>query len=479
MYIILGAILVLLAVIIYRTINYKSKKFTVEPINNIKIDVQRAGENLSKVIQCKTVSTSGSLNTDWDELKKLHGVLEESYPLVHSNLEKEVIYGYSLLYRWKGKNSSKKPILLLGHTDVVPIEAGTEKDWTYPPFRGDIAEGYVWGRGALDIKIQVIAVLEAVETLLNKGYTPEQDIYLAFGHDEEVGGRDGALKIANLLKARGISFEYVLDEGGCVTEDGLKGIDSPIAVIGTCEKGYANIRLTAEDGGGHASMPPKNTALGMISDAVVKLERNQMKTKISQPVRDMFSYIGPEMKGINKVILANLWIFEPMFKKIFSGNPTGNALLRTTTAATMAQGSTEPNVLPQRASATFNFRIAPGETGEDLLHHIKTTINNPSIKIEALRLEDPSKVSSVDTDPFRLLEKTIYQIFPDALVSPYLVMAGTDARKYEEVCENIYRFSPYMISKKELAKVHATDERISLENIEKCVQFFITLIENS
>ncbi|MDR5658844.1 M20 family peptidase [Serpentinicella sp. ANB-PHB4] len=478
MIIIFSIVMILTIIITVNTLRFKSKKHTTSTKFKIDVDATRAAENLSKTIQCKTVSNSDANLTDWDEFKKLQDVIETSYPLVHKHLEKETINTYSLLYKWKGKGTSKNPILLLAHMDVVPVEEGTEKDWTYEAFSGMIKDGFVWGRGALDIKIQMIGALEAIETLLKQGHTPERDIYLAFGHDEEIGGKDGAKMIAQTLYDRGITFDLVLDEGGCVTEGAMKGIDAPVAVVGTCEKGYANIRLTAESPGGHASMPPKNTALGMISKAIVNLEKHQMKTRLTPPVEDMLKYIGPEMKGINKVILANMWLFKPLFIKIFSSNPTGNAMLRTTTAATMAQGGPEPNVMPLKATATFNFRILPGETGEMLLNHIKSVVNNSNIKVEALRLEDPSKASSVSTEAFKHIENTIYDVFPEAVVSPYLVMAGTDARKYEIVSENIYRFSPYRITKDELSKVHATDERISLDNIEKTVTFFIKLISN-
>lgn len=471
-------IIVLIVVIIIRTVNFKSRKFTVENLLEYDIDLESALENLSNIIKIKTVSNSDYKLTDWTEFSKLHKYLEDTYELMHEELEKKVINDYSLVYKWKGKNNEKKPILFTAHMDVVPVDEESMKKWQYHPFSGKITDEFVWGRGTLDIKIQIIGICEAVEYLLSQKYEPDRDIYIAFGHDEEVGGKEGALLISKYFEEAGIDFEFVIDEGGCVTEEAISDIKSPIAVIGIGEKGYANIRLNLEQNGGHSSMPPKNTALGELSKAVVKLEKNQCKTKLIKPVKEMLSYIGPEMNFTNKLIVANLWLFKPIFKVFFSKTKSGNALLRTTTAATMSTGSLEPNILPQKSSMTFNFRILPGETGETLINHIKNTINNPKIQIEPLRLEDPSQISTVESKSFKTIEKTVYQVFEDAIVSPYIVLAGTDARKYENVSQDIYRFSPYQIHNDDLKRMHGTNERISHDNVKKSIEFFIQIIKN-
>ncbi|WP_461205837.1 M20 family peptidase [Clostridium sp. DL1XJH146] len=475
----LVVLVVLIVVVLVRTLKFKSKKFSVQAKGEFNIDRDKAVKNLADVIKIKTVSHSDYSETDWDKFKELHKRVEENYKLVHKKLSKTVVNEYSLVYKWKGKNSDKKPILLTAHMDVVPASEDSLKDWTYPPFSGELAEGHLWGRGTLDIKIQMIAVLEAVENLLAQNYEPDRDIYLAFGHDEEVGGSEGATNIVKYFEENNITFDFVIDEGGCVTEEALAGVDGPLAVIGIAEKGYSNVRLSVESTGGHASMPPKNTALGEIAKAIVALEKNQCETKITKPLEDMLMYIGPEMSFSNKMIISNLWLFAPVFKMAFAKTGAGNAQLRTTTAASMSSGSMEPNILPGKATATFNFRILPGETGQDLLEHIEKVVNNPRVKIEPLRLEDPSKVSSADSEGFKIIEKTVYQIFDEAIVSPYLVMAGTDARKYEDVSDNVYRFSPYQIHNDDLKRMHGVDERISFENIEKAVHFFMQMIVNS
>ncbi|MDD4569459.1 MAG: M20 family peptidase [Tepidanaerobacteraceae bacterium] len=464
----------LVGVVLLKTISFKSRKYIVSSKQALEVDVQRIARHLSDAVKFKTVSYSDSSIINWDEFLKLHKYLEETYPLVHSKLEMERVNDHSLLYRWPGSEKNKKPILLTCHMDVVPVEDETK--WTYPPFNGDVAEGFVWGRGTLDVKVQMIAILEVVEQLLKKNYKPNRDIYLAFGHDEEVGGKNGAIKIAELLKSRGINFEFVHDEGGCVTDGTIKGVLSPIAVVGICEKGYADIKLSVEDKGGHSSMPPKSTALGRISKAIYRLEQNPFPMRITKPVSDMLNYIGPEMKGIQRIIIANLWLFSPIFKKVFSSSATGNAFLRTTMAATMAKGSDAHNVLPQKATAVVNTRILPGETVKDVVNHIRRTINDQEIKIDLLNNNEPSKISDITSEAFKNIERTIYEIFPDTITCPYLVCGGTDARKYEGISDNVYRFSPFHISAKDLNKMHGTDECISLANLEKAVKFFLSLI---
>lgn len=478
LYAVAVAVGLLLLIIVVKTVLFKAVKISAEPPEELHIDLERAARSLAEAVRIPTVSTYDPRDTDWAQFDRFHAYLAESYPLVHAHIEKETINTYSLLYRWRGRDSSKKPLLLMAHQDVVPVEEGTESEWCFPPFSGEIAEGYVWGRGTLDMKLLLVAIFEAVEHLLAEGFAPAGDIYMFFGHDEEVGGKQGAEAAAQMLRERGLEFDLVIDEGGAIVERAVPEIKRPFALIGTGEKGYANIRLTAEGTGGHSSMPPLSTAVGEISAAVTRLEQQQMKLYLSPPVREFFRRIGPEMKGIKKALIANLWLFGPLFTSAFARTRTGNALLRTTTAATMAQGSPAPNVLPQKASATFNFRILPGNTGEELLQHIRKVTRNPRIKLEVLNLEEPSVISPVDSAQFHLIEKIVAGLYPEALVTPYLVMAGTDSRKFQPLCSNIFRFSAYKLDIDELDSIHGTNERVSLENLESCIKFNILLIKN-
>lgn len=471
-------LLLFLAIIIFRTINFKNndngdlKELNYDGVDFTKLE---AYKKLSEAVKVKTISNSDYSKTDWNEFINYHELLKKLFPLVHSNLNKKIINDYSLVYHWKGKDSNKKPILITAHMDVVPIEKGTEEDWNYEPFSGAIADEYVWGRGTIDTKVHMIGALEAAENLLKENYVPDRDIYFAFGHDEEVGGTQGAAKIVEYFIENHIEFEYLIDEGGCVAEEVIKEISKPIALIGVGEKGYANIKVSISDNGGHGSMPPRHTALGQVAQAINNLEKNQCPLKLTKPVKEFLLKIGPEMKFSNKLILSNLWLFKPLFLRIFSKTKTGNAMLRTTTAATMAEASMEPNVLPQKASAIFNFRIRPEEKDEDLLNHIRSVNRNIPIEVDVLRLEEPSKISDSNSQGFKNIEAITKYVYNDVIVAPYLVMAGTDARKYEPVCNNIYRYTPFKIHNDEMSKIHGTNENISIENVNNCLKFFYIL----
>lgn len=479
-YIIPAIVAALITIVIIRTLTFKSNTAGRQTVEiNDTIDENETARKLSEAVKVKTISNIDYNSTDWNEFNKYHKLMEELFPLVHAAMEKEIINGYSLLYHWKGKDNRKKPILITAHMDVVPVEDGTESDWTYGPFSGDIKDGYVWGRGTLDTKIHMIASLEAAENLIRDGFVPEGDIYFAFGHDEEVGGMQGASKIVEHLKSKGMAFDYLIDEGGCVTLNAIGGITKPLALVGIGEKGFANIKITLSGEGGHSAMPPKHSALGLLAKAIGNLENNQCRARLIKPVREFLMRIGPEMGFINRLILSNLWLFKPLFISIFSKSKSGNAMLRTTTAVTMAQASMVPNVLPQKASAVVNFRIIPGETGAGLLLHVKDVNKGLPIEVEPLILEEPSMLSSSDTEGFAKIESITKTLYGDVIVAPYIVMAGTDARKYESICENVYRFTPYLIDNSELGKMHGTNENISIENIKRCTQFFHTLFKQS
>jgi len=311
----------------------------VEKAQEIKIDKDSICEHLSKAIQFRTISYPDTSKIDGSEFLALHDYFEKTFPTLHSTLIKKVIGKYSLLYKWKGRNTDLKPILLMAHFDVVPAESNAENPWKHPPFAGNIADGYIWGRGTLDDKSSVLGILEAVETLVAEGFQPERTIYLAFGHDEEVGGFNGAAKIAKHFHSSGIEFEYVLDEGGLIIDGMLPGVSAPTALIGIAEKGYLSIVLTAESQGGHSSAPPKHTAVGVLSTAIHKLEKSPLPGEIKGATKIMFEYLGPEMSFFPKMLFANLWLSGGLLKSQLSKSSFTNAMLRTSTAATMFEGS--------------------------------------------------------------------------------------------------------------------------------------------
>lgn len=477
--VILCILICLIAVIAVRTARFKGVKTGQAKAKELPPD-NLCAQKLAEAVKIRTISNTDYTKTDWAAFEEYHKLMERLFPLVHEKCEKTVINGYSLVYHLRAPNAqgNKKPLLITAHMDVVPVEPGTEGDWGHEAFSGDIEDGVVWGRGTLDTKIHMIAALEALERLLKEGYEPPRDIWMAFGHDEEVEGRQGAAKIVEYFAEQGLEFDFILDEGGCVTENVLEGVDKPIALIGVGEKGFADIRFTASGAGGHASTPPKHSAVGILAEALCRVENHQSKTRLIKPVREFLLNIGPEMGLVNRVILANLWLFKPLFTSIFAKTGYGGAMLRTTTAVTMASGSPASNVLPQKATAVANFRILPGETGQELLDRLKKLLRGLPVTVEPLILNNPSLLSPSDSEGFRLIEKTTRLFYPNAVITPYLVMAATDARKYEGVCKNIYRFSPYKIDNDELKKMHGTDENITVENVGRCTAFFRELFEN-
>ncbi len=471
---------ILIPLVLIRTVGFTSRQVRVDPVGQIAIDRKQTAERLAKAIQFRTISYEDPARINGKEFLRFHQYLEQAFPNAHAALTKEVVGDYSLLYTWKGEAEELKPILLMGHMDVVPVEPGTENGWTYPPFAGRIADGYIWGRGAMDDKVNVLGILEAVELLLEKGFQPRRTVYLAFGHDEEVRGALGAANIAALLHSRGVKLEYILDEGGVITDGKLLGVPRPVALVGIAEKGYLSIELTAESQGGHSSIPPRETAVGTLSTAIHNLERNQFPGRINGATEKLLEYVGPEMPFTRRMVFANLWLFGWLVERQLARSPLTNALIRTTTAATMFKGSIKENVLPAEARAVVNFRILPGDSINGVIDHVRRTINDTRITVTPLNLSsEPSSVSDIESSSFKTLQKTIHQVSPDVVVAPWLLVAGTDSIHYAKLSDNIYRFVPIRVGREDARRLHGTDERISIQDYEQCVRFLIQLIRNS
>lgn len=473
--VVLSAALFLAGVIVFRTQRAVEKKYDSIELPAVKIDSSSAAKKLSGAIKIKTIAYDDISKTDIKSFKDFARYLEKMFPGVHRVMKREVINGASLLYRWNGKDKHKKPVLFCAHMDVVPVEEGTEGDWKYPPFSGAIKEDSVWGRGTQDIKNQLIALLEAAESMIAQKFVPDRDIYFAFGHDEETRRYDGADFIAARLKSSGVSFEYVLDEGGTVLDNAVAGVKRPIAFIGIAEKGFVNVHLRAAGEMGHSSMPPVHTAAGIISRAVSRLEAHKRPLVLSAPVKEMFSALAPVMGTGQKLFLSNLWLFLPLFKRIFAKSNSGAAFLRTTMAPTMLQGSGAPNVLPQYASAVVNARILHGESSGMLKAHMEKVIADKSVSIDMHQVYEPSKISPVDSYGFRRTAGVIKTLWPEAVITPYLVVGGTDARKYEGLTDCVYRFTPMRLDNSEMKQIHGTNEHISIKNIEDSIKFYTAM----
>lgn len=487
MFILFLFLIIILAICIFNTLNKKSLQIYSQNKSNdlifnedLNIELDKEVKNLSKALTFKTIAKIYPETFDETPFLNFHEFLKNAYPLCFSKLKFEKIGGLNLLFTWQGENPKLPGILLMAHQDVVPIESGTENDWKYDPFSGTISDGYIWGRGALDNKNQLVSILASVEILLKENFCPERTIYLAFGCDEEVGGIRGARIIAEELKNRGVNLLYVLDEGGIILKNMLDGFDKPVNLVGIAEKGYLTLTIEANDEGGHSSMPPKHTSLGRIAKAITKIENKQFNPRIDGVIKYFLRFLAPELNLFNRFILSNLWIFKPLVFLIFSKSKNTNALIRTTQAVTMAKGSNKENVLPQKSSATINFRIIPGESTTSVKKHLEKAIKDKSIKIiDPPYSLEPSIISNPYSSSFKSIQKILSICFPETITVPYLVLGATDSRYYESISENVYRFSPVLLSRDELSIIHGTNERISIDFFIKMIKFFYLLIKET
>ena len=439
------------------------------------VNIDRYVETLQGAIQCKTVSNYDENLVDWDEFDKLHKLFEKQYPLIHSKLKKEIIGKAGLLYIWEGKDPTLKPIALIGHQDVVPVPKEKIDDWTYPPFSGEIAEGCLWGRGTADMKHHVVGVLESVETLLEEGYEPTRSIYLMFGCNEEVmdANPSSADLIAQTLEERGIELESVLDEGGAVIDLNIPAvIKKQVMGIGIAEKGHCNFELSVDAKGGHSSAPPKHSAIGELSTAIRDLENHQFKAQIPPELIRIADILSKNLEYPARLIGCHLTRIIPALKPVLTEIPAAAAFVRTTTAVTMTSGSPQANVMPQKATATANFRIMPGSSIKDVEAHIKKVVKNKKVNVRFIGGNEPSLVSPIDTPSFNAIDEVCGSIYQDSLSVPFIVMGGTDSRRYQNVTTNIYRFSPFMIAPDLLMLTHGTNERIPLDCMKDGITFF-------
>lgn len=396
-------------------------------------------------------------------------------------MQVEKIGGHSLLLYWPGADEAAPRALFMAHQDVVPVTPETLADWTHPPFEGVIADGFVWGRGALDNKSSVIALLAAADVLSSNGWKPQRGMYFLFGHDEEIGGENGAKTAIDLLKARGAKIAFALDEGMAIL-DPFPITGKRAALIGIAEKGSVTIELMATAEGGHSSLPPRNSAAVRLARALVALDTHQMAGGASgPPVGLMMRALADDLPLMTRLALANPWAFGGLIDAQFAKIPAANASIRTTTAPTMLSGAPKVNILPQQARAMVNFRIHPRDTPDGVLAHVRSvTAAIPGITAEFAgeRRQNASPVSPTDTEAFRLLAGIARAASGGAPVAPGLVVAGTDSRHAYALTNEVYRFTPFVLDQADLARLHGIDERISVENLHRMTRAFATLIRS-
>jgi len=442
-----------------------------------EIDVERAAARLGQAIAIQTISHGHEGPVESDAFVQLHQFLSQTYPRAHATLTRETVNDYSLLYTWKGSDPSARPIALLAHLDVVP--SPNPDAWKQPPFAGYVADGFIWGRGALDDKCSVLAILEATEVLIEAGFAPKRTIYFAFGHDEELSGHGGAQAMAKLFAERNIQLDYVLDEGSIVIEGAMPGVSAPVALIGVAEKGFATLELTAKADGGHSSMPPKGGVIARLAQALDRLEHNPLPGSLAPPVDDMLTELAPHMPFAMRMVMANQWLFESVLVGIFADTHNSNAMIRTTTALTVFQGGVKANVLPRDARALLNFRILPGESVADVVRHVETVVDDPDVVIRVVDSHEPVAVSSTESAGYRAISTAVRQTFPEAAVAPSLVIAATDSHHYVDVATDLYRFLPVHMVPQDLDRLHGVNERIGVHQYGRMIDFYAQLLHLS
>jgi len=431
-------------------------------------------EHLAAAIRIKTISSEEE-PPDAKEFDRLHTLFAASYPHTWATLDVEAIGRHSLLLTWHGRRPDVRGLLLLAHQDVVPVEEGSESDWAHPPFSGSTDAHHLYGRGALDDKGPLIAILETIERMIADGFTPERTVTLAFGHDEERSGRAGAAAMAKVLEARGARFRLAIDEGGAVSEGIVPGVTRPVALVATGEKGWADIELTAAGVAGHSSAPPRHTAIGKLGAAIARLERSRMPADLTHATA-LFGHVSSAARPGAGHLLRAATKFGPIAAKALSMRPTTNALIRTTLAPTIISGGTKANVLPTQARAVVNARILPGDTLESVVDHVRRHVGS-EIDVEIVSGYPPPPVSDASSEEFKAVADTIVEVFPDAVVAPFVVIAATDARYYTAVADQVLRFVPFRVSDDEFRGIHGPNERMRLSDVPCALGFYRSLIE--
>ena len=467
---IIAVILTFITVIIIRAVNFKPKEELNTLPNSVDFDKDAVVSNLKEFIKCKTVSYQNKSLEDKLEFIKLKNLVSKLYPNFYRTVTVIDLDENGLLFKLKGKNEGNASIFM-AHYDVVPAGDG----WSFPPFNPTVKDGVLYGRGAVDTKITLNSILFSAQTLLNSGFTPNNDIYFAFSGEEEING-SFQKKVVSYLQENNITVDFVLDEGGAIVEGVFNGVDLPCAVVGVAEKGYANVSFKVKSNGGHASAPSKNGAFSKLSKAVLKVENKPFKMKVSKPCKQTFDTVFRYSNFFYRLIFANLWCFGWVIDLIARKKGEElNALLRTTVAFTQSNGSDSPNVLPTQAEMVANVRINPLETVDFVIERLSKTINDKDVEITVFEGENPSRISPTGTS-YDKLKTAILKTYPNVVVTPYLMIQCSDSRNYSKAFENVYRFSGCNLSLSERCSVHAKDEHVRISSIEKSVEFFINLL---
>lgn len=485
----LGVVALLLLVAVIRAVTIEGEDYRDPGLEGLVREelpgwyLQTLPELMGRALAIPTVSSAPG-DYDTEQLLRFHAFLRESFPNAFnaSFVEVEVVNNYSFLFTVKGSDPTLQPYLLAAHMDVVPVDVSK---WTQDPWSGQVipdpetGEDYVWGRGAIDDKLGVMGIMAALDYLVTSGFQPTRSFYVAFGHDEEVHGEDGAGHIGALLQERGVALDFVLDEGMPVLDGVMAGMEIPVAAIGVTEKGWMRVRLEADGEGGHSSIPPHDQAVTRLASALVNLQRYPQPSMFGEGTEaDLLTLMAHKASWPHKLVYANTWLFEPLLKVIMSRSRETNAIIRTTTAATIVRAGVKENVVPASAWAILNHRVHPAQPLEDVVKHDIAAINDPRIKVtvEDTREAHPISPYGPHVPGWRLLAATVAQIFPEAVTVPTSLVANTDTRFYLNLTHCVYRFYPMLLTKEDLSRIHGPDERISVTNVGRAVRFFYELV---
>ena len=471
--IVLGLVLLFLAVIFLRAVFFRPKAQPQPDGQEVAFNKDASIAALQELVRCKTISYNDHSLEDDGEFEKLLRLLPSLYPRVFDVCSLRQFPDRGLLFRWPGK-SDAAPSVMMAHYDVVPVE---ERKWDKPPFEGIIEDGVLWGRGTLDTKVTFNGVLSAANHLISKGFVPENDIYFAFSGGEEVNGM-GAVQIVNYFKRHEIRPALVVDEGGAVVENVFPGVKKPCGLIGIAEKGMMNVCYSTQSGGGHASAPPRKTPVTTLANACRSVIKHPFKMHITKPAREMFDTLARHSTFLYKVIFANMWCFRPVLDLIcrLSGGEM-NALVRTTTAFTMMEGSNARNVIPAEAKLVSNMRLNPADSVASATAHLRHVVKDNSVNISVLESFEPSPISETDCQSWNKVAAAVSETWPGCIVSPYLMVQCSDSRHYRDLSNHVYRFSAMDLTAEERKTIHGNNERIRLDCAMRAVEFYIRLMQ--
>ena len=468
----------LVLVLVVRALRFVPPAEETAVASTAVLDAQAMAGRLARAVQFATVSPQPPEPFDPRPFEDFTAWLAGAYPEAHRVLKREIVGGHTLFFTWQGSDAAARPALLTGHYDVVPVPPDTRAAWKHPPFAGVIDDGHVWGRGTLDDKSAVIAIMEAVEHLARQGHKPRATLHLSFGHDEELGGEGGAAAVVKLLESRKVRPAWSLDDGSFVLSGVIPGVARPVASINLTEKGYVTLVLTARGAGGHSSMPPERTAVGVLARAVVALEEHPMPGGLDGVGGMTMDALARHMSFDKRVLFASRWLFGPLIESALARSPSSNAMIRTTTAPTMLSGGAKENVLPTEATATVNFRLHPRDTPESVQAHVRRVVDDERVSLAMTRGYGASAVAAIDSAGYRAMQRAVRGAYGDVATVPGITVGGTDSKHYQAVVDNAYRFNPMMIGAEDLNGFHGINERLSVQNLERAVRFYIELIRS-